>query len=321
MAKLGVIYLFRWADGERAAQNFIASYLAHPAGADHELHVLFKGFPDQRALTAGRSLFTELSISPIELEDSGYDVGSYVAAAKLVSNSRLIFLNGFTELLADNWLRKFDNALSLPGVGMVGATGSWQSLNSYYEVLIRLGQYEITRLTAYALALTLGRHTGIGGYGQERHSAAIKRGLNLLFRPDRYLLRLYEYGRFPNPHIRTNAFMIERSRFLALHIPSFDSKSGAYKFESGRRSITKQIVAQGLRPVVVDRRGQTYEIVNWKTSSTYWTDEQANLIAADNRTRQYENGDSGVRQRLHEYAWIPPSCWTLDVHRSRLQED
>lgn len=318
--EIGVIYLFRWADGDLAARNFIASYVAHPAHANHELHVIFKGFPNQRALTAAQSLFTELSINPIQLEDSGYDIGSFFAAAKLVSNSRLIFFNGFTELLADSWLKRFDDALSLPGVGVVGATGSWQSLSSYYEVLVRLGLNEIARLCAYVPELIAASNAAIKREGHDSQPA-IKRGLYLLFRPDQYLFRLYEYGRYPNPHIRTNAFMIERSRFLALHAPSFVSKSEAYKFESGRRSMTKQILEQGLRPIVVDRSGRTYEIPEWQGSSTYWAGQQTNLVAADNRTRQYNNGDSQLRQRLHDYAWVPPRRWKLNVHRSRLQEN
>lgn len=322
----------RLADGELAARKFIASYLAHPAGTDHELHVIFKGFPDQHTLTLRQSLFTGLSINPIELEDKGYDVGSYFAAAKLISNSRLIFFNGYTELLADNWLRKFDDTLSLPGVGVVGATGSWQSLSSYYEVLIRLGLDEITRLPVYLPSL-LGRtrsepHSArrmngseIRENGNGRHATAFRRGLYLLLRPDWYFLKLYEYGRYPNPHIRTNSFMIERSRFLALDQPSFEHKSGAYKFESGRRSMTRQILAQRLRPVVIDRAGKAYEVAEWKTSSTYWAGRQVNLIAADNRTRQYANGSSELRVRLQDYAWVPPSRWTLKAHRYRIQDD
>ena len=40
-----------------------------------------------------------------------------------------------------------------------------------------------------------------------------------------------EFGRYPNPHIRTNAFMIERDRFLSLTFPLFKKKSDVYKFE------------------------------------------------------------------------------------------
>jgi hypothetical protein len=326
LADIGAVYLYRFAEGELPARAFLDSYRAHPAGVDHDLHVVFKGFPNAHALAAARTIFAGLPINPIELDDTGFDVGSYFAVAKLVSNRRLIFFNTFSELLADDWLKKFDNALSFPDVGLVGATASWQSLSSYYEVLIRLVFHEIIQqLTGHAKGA--GRPGAIQDVQcdrviDERDNAPSRaRGFYLLLRLDKYLLYLHEYGRYPNPHVRSNAFMIERDRFLSLSASSFSRKSSAYKFESGRQSMTKQIVAQNLKPVVIDRHGKVYGIAEWRASSTYWVDQQANLIAADNRTRQYATGDAERRRRLEDYAWVHPSCWTLSVHRSRLQDE
>jgi hypothetical protein len=103
--------------------------------------------------------------------------------------------------------------------------------------------------------------------------------------------------------------MIEKDRFLALKIPSFRSKFSVYKFESGRSSLTCQIIAQGLRAVVVDRKGDVYDPPEWKASSTYWVEDQRNLLAADNRTRQYSEGTSFDRARLQAHAWEDPKLW------------
>jgi hypothetical protein len=332
VADIGVVYLYRFAEGELTARAFLASYRGHPAGVDHDLHVIFKGFPDKGALTSARAIFAGLPINAIELDDKGFDMGAYFAAAKVIPDRRLVFFNTFTGLLADDWLKIFDKALSLPGVGLVGATGSWQSLSSYYEVLIRLGRGEIGRLQNYLTRLAMrvdhskGAQGGRGaqavqGLDEGGNTAALSRGLYLLLRLDQYLFYLYEFGRFPNPHIRTNGFMIERDRFLSLRAPAFRTKFDLYKFESGRQSMTKQIIAQGLRPIVVDRNSSVYDIPEWESSSTYWVDQQANLIAEDNRTRQYESGSQERRRRLHDYAWVHPASWTLDVHRLRLIHD
>jgi hypothetical protein len=329
LADIGVVYLYRFAEGERPARAFLDSYRIHPAGVVHDLHVVFKGFPDARALASARTIFAGLPINSIELDDTGYDVGSYFAAAKLVSNRRLAFFNTFTELLADDWLKNFDAALGLPEVGLVGATGSWQSLSSYYEALIRLGWHEIrhrlngpTEPAASPPNAKENQDRKANGDArvfpgsQDRPlTVQIGRGLYRLARFDLYLLYLYQYGRFPNPHIRTNAFMIERERFLSLHTPPFDEKSGVYKFESGRRSMTKQILAQGLKPLVVDRTGKVYEISEWKSSSTFWNGRQSNLIAADNRTRNYAEGDKELRTWLQDNAWAYPSSWTTRGRR------
>ena len=105
--------------------------------------------------------------------------------------------------------------------------------------------------------------------------------------------------------------MIERSRFLSLDFPSFNKKSDVYKFESGRRSMTKQIMAQGLNPVVVDRTGKVYSISEWRSSSTFWSNDQVNLVVADNRTAEYAAGNKEFREFLEDSAWVHPWSWRV----------
>jgi hypothetical protein len=321
LAQIGVIYLCRFAEGERPVRRFVNSYRAHPAGLEHDLHVIFKGFRSADSLTAARRLFAGLPIHPIELEDKGYDIGSYFAAARLVANHRLIFFNTFAELLADGWLKKFDDALNVPGVGLVGATGSWQSPRSLYVARLKRGLHwarhpldyfnYLRRLRADPLAKNGDRAAPRAGTTDNARQVGGRQlfrrfcdSLYDLLRFDHYLVH---YVSYPNPHIRTNAFMIERDRFLALKVPSFRNKSDLYKFESGRQSLTKQILEQGLRSVVVGRDGHIYDAADWKSSSTYWIDQQANLIAADNRTREYSEGSRQIRTQLQACAWQDPA--------------
>jgi len=327
LADIGVVYLYRFAEGERPVRTFLDSYRARPAGADHDLHVVFKGFPDQRSIASARTLFANLPINPIELDDAGFDIGSYFDAAKVAPNRRLIFFNTFTELLADDWLKKFDDALSLPGVGLAGATGSWQSLSCYYGVTVRLGWRRLKYLLSPHHTPYTGEKQdaqGTNGESSPMPKSIVRIGnfLNtfyILLRIDRYLASLYQYGRFPNPHVRTSAFMIEKDRFLSLRRPPLNKKDDAYKFESGRRSMTKQIMAQGLEPVVVGRNGKAYSIPQWKSSSTFWADEQSNLVAADNRTRDYAHASQAHRFFLENNAWVRPSRWFITESDARLQ--
>ncbi len=323
LAQIGVFYLCRFAEGERPVRRFVDSYRAHPAGLEHDLHVIFKGFSSTTSLGAAQALFTDLPFHSIELEDKGYDIASYFAAAALVTNPRLIFFNTFAELLADDWLKKFADALDQPGVGLVGATGSWQSPRSLYVARVKRGLNWVRhpldylnylgRLRAEPLAGNGDRsppRSGTAGDATSVHARQMLRRLSGsvydLLRFDHYL----HYVPYPNPHVRTNAFMIERDRFLALRASSFRTKFGVYKFESGRQSLTQQVLKQGLRPVVVDRYGRIYEMADWKLSSTYWIDQQANLIVADNRTRDYAEGSRQFRARLQAHAWEHPSSWS-----------
>jgi hypothetical protein len=313
VANTGVVYLYRFAEGEEPAVRFLDSYGRHPAGFEHDLHVVLKGFPNEGALRSARALFRALPINTIEVGDSGYDIGSYFAAARAVSNRQLMFLNTFSEILADNWLAHLDKALSMPGVGLVGATGSWQSVCSSYEaalfrVLNRLKAFGGSINRREQLPVTVDhRGTSQGVYQR----VDIRQVLRNLARAGLYPLRLYEFGRHPNPHIRSNAFMIRRDVFLSLRRPAFDKKIDAYKFESGRQSMTKQVIARDLRPVVVDRCGRVYGVSEWKSSSTFWIDMQHNLLVADNQTNNYAAGSSERRAVLENHAWESPRFWNI----------
>lgn len=311
MSNTGVFYLYRFAEGEAPVHKFLDSYRRHPAGVAHDLHVIFKGFPNRGALDSARALFGSVSINAIEVDDVGYDIGSYIAAARAVANPQLLFFNTFSEILADNWLEHLGKAFRLPGVGLVGATGSWQSASSGYEAallrVLRQPKYYLGRYFG-STAPSSGKN---GRHADDDGPIDIRRLIRRLSRVSLYPLRVYEFGRHPNPHIRTNAFMIRRDVFLSLRGTAFKKKMDAYKFESGRHSMTRQIMARGLRPVVVDRRGKIYELPEWKSSSTFWIDLQGNLLVADNQTNNYATASVERRRLLRNHAWESPRSWDM----------
>jgi hypothetical protein len=305
MHDVGVIYLYRFAEGDGPVRRFLATYARHPAGLDHDLNVVFKGFPDRHAFDRGRASFGDIAFNVIEHEDVGYDIGSYRWAATVASNRRLLFLNTFSQILADGWLRQFDRALDESGIGLVGATGSWLAATAGYEAEAKYYLGEALRWPLRFMGRPVPEPVGSKRTRTRRHRPLHRYFLS----PLEYAQRLYQYGRFPNPHIRTNAFMIERERFLSLDFPRFASKVDAYKFESGRRSMTRQILARNLSPVVVDKNGQTYAVSDWRSSKTFWTERQTNLIIADNRTADYASGDQEQRRVLENLAWVSPWDW------------
>lgn len=117
------------------------------------------------------------------------------------------------------------------------------------------------------------------------------------------LLRAGRYPTFPNPHIRTNAFMVERGLMLDLRWPRVTTKRAAWELESGNDSITRQIEARGLSALVVGRDGRGYARDRWTDSRTFRSDQQQNLLIADNRTRQYAESDPSFRRKLARLAW------------------
>ena len=80
-------------------------------------------------------------------------------------------------------------------------------------------------------------------------------------------------------------------------------KRVTYRLESGPRSITRQVLARGLRAVVAGRDGRAYDVEEWPRSATYRAGRQQNLLVADNRTGDWERASPRLRRRLSRDAW------------------
>jgi hypothetical protein len=108
---------------------------------------------------------------------------------------------------------------------------------------------------------------------------------------------------FPNPHVRSNAFMLARDLARELDWPFGQTKTEAWQFEGGPCSLTRQVDERGLDVLVVGRDGVAYPRERWYESATFRSGDQANLLIADNRTREYAQASPAERQRLAALAW------------------
>lgn len=151
-------------------------------------------------------------------------------------------------------------------------------------------------LAALAGELTRPETGLVGATGSwESHLSAAPRPL----RP----LRRRHFPGFPNPHVRTNAFMLDRELIADLQWPVARRKRHAYVVESGARSLTRQVLDRGLRARVVGRDRRGYDPAEWPASRTFRAGAQENLLVADNRTRQYADAEPSERERLRRMAW------------------
>lgn len=274
---IAVVHLVREQNGGGPVARFITSYRAEPAGIEHELVVAFKGFRDCRPGVAYREILGGVEYRPIFLPDAGLDIGSYFAAARVLKASFLCFLNSYSTVIAPGWLEKLFLHACRASVGLVGASGSYESVAS--------------RVAASAPSPA------------GRWYLAPRRFLGRCrFRLTRGLAER-QYALFPNPHIRTNGFLIRRELMLDLAVPRIRSKADALRFESGRDGLTRQVLGRGLDALVVGADGRAYGVGDWYESRTFRSGDQENLLIADNRTEQYANADPTTRRVLAEYAW------------------
>lgn len=295
---IAVVHLIWGPLGLDPPRRFLASYNARPAGVEHELVVVLNGVEDDQRAGLEAEL-AGVACRTIRLSRPMQDLAAYAQALEHLEHDRVCFVNSHSELLVGDWLRKLDQALEEPRAGLVGASGSWASLRSY--ALRRLG-----------LPSVYGRvwPRGSGAFDEfrriesERIGAPLPRGpLSYLYTALTLADMTFGFNSFPAPHLRTNAFMGERSLLGGLLAAGVRRKFNAYRLESGRRSITAQVLQSGLRALVVDSEGSVSDSGDWPGSETFWSGTQRRLLVSDNQTRIYQSADSHRRALLAQYAW------------------
>ncbi len=320
---IAVVHLVWGPFGTSPLRGFLASYREHVAGVEHELVVLFNGI-DSAQRPEFEAELVGLEHRVIELEEPVQDLAAYAQVAARLQHERVCFLNSYSQLLAPNWLAKLNGGLDQPRAGIAGATGSWASLRSgVLNSLFLPNPYRGVvpgRAVAREQFITMNREIEDLGARTGHPSADTSDADDLAQRPaSRRTLassvvatlktlppmpeQLLRFDGFPAEHLRTNGFMIERCLFAELQFGSLKRKMDAYRLESGRNSITRQLQRRGLRTLVVDREGDAYEPERWHLSNTFWQADQERLLVADNQTRLYANGGLERRELLSAFAW------------------
>jgi hypothetical protein len=304
-----VVHLVWGPLGPSCLREFIDSYRRHPAGLEHELVVLFNGVDSEQR----PALLAELDAvdhTLLTLEQPVQDLLAYRQAAERLEHGRICFMNSYSVLLAPGWLTKLSHALDQPSVGLAGATGSWASLRSWTaNTLFLPNPYRGVapeRRQAFVQFRELGQELGgplqpSAADAPRSSPAARALGVARLVRSTSEQLLRFEG--FPTVHLRTNAFIVERSLLADLRIGRLSSKMDAYSLESGRNSLTAQVLRRGLRPQLVDRVGLLHEADHWAQSRTFWQGDQEQLLVADNQTRIYARGGLERRRLLASLAW------------------
>lgn len=295
MTRIGVIHLIRKKNGVEPFERFLASYQKFPAGESHDLVLIFKGFRFGRGLAAYDRILENIPHKRLYLADFGFDLRPYFKAVKCFDYQYFCFFNSFSQILAPDWLTKLFRPASMEGVGIVAATGSYESFseNSCKREQMLAGMDFVSRL----------RWRISHAFGAPTLQLVVLRLLAWLLRAVGIWDLRRHFPGFPNPHVRTNAFMATREVLLSVQMWPMLFKLSAFLFESGHRSLTNQIMQLGLRPMIVARSGQAYEIEQWPQSSIFRQDLQQDLLVADNQTEAYLAATQERRDELSLLAW------------------
>src|ERR1039457_755109 len=218
LSEICVVHLVRKCNGIEPVQRFLESYRLHPAGMQHDLLFILKGFDDEILPDVYRSLLDEYPHHVIWVEDHGFDIVPYTVAARMLEQRYLCFFNSFSIILGDDWLAKLYRQVIVPGVGIAGASGSWESIYTNCCTEHREGPLPLPKRLARIYDMRVRKK---------------------LFPP------------FPNPHLRTNGFIISRELLNSVSKRRIRTKLDAHRFESGRDGLSGSIRSMGLCLVVV----------------------------------------------------------------------
>lgn len=281
-AKIGVVYLCRANEKRELFCNFVNSYKKFPENCNHELIIIFKGFQDHPPsyLIEIKTIFEGLEYQSIFLPDTGFDIGAYLAAAKVLYHNYLYFFNTHTTIVANGWLNYLYNALNHDNVGLVGTTASYESSykSAYYQWVVAAIDPKSNKIKQFRR------------YFKFKFKNIFNTIIRKTFFSDHVPFEDSEVRHFPNPYIRSNAFMISRELLLDLFGDyNVRTKEDACKFESGSANLTHKIFKLGLKTLIVGKNGIAYDVVDWPNSNTFRLGDQANLLTNDNQTRYYDN--------------------------------
>lgn len=285
-ADITVAFLARGIDGGLAAvEAFLASYGRYAAGTSHSLVLLAKGWEG----VSGRERLSDLAAvagaEVLDLSDEGYDWGAYFRLSAVAKTEYLYLLNTHSRIMRDGWVARPYAQITRPEIGLVGCTASWGSIGwnwAFHSYHIKRLWKKDWRVKSIAYAAWVGL----------RYLAFM-------------LSRQRQFPDFPNPHVRSNAFMLRTAHlreFAAQHdMPN--TKHQAHLLECGRNGLSRFIEAKGLGLLLCGADGGAHPPSSWPESGIFCCPNQPNLLVADNLTQEYENRTAAKKRDLELAFW------------------
>lgn len=348
---IAVIYLARSAEGSILdVAKFFASYQKYPAGIPHSLYVIRKGFGERTGAEKGIEVITEpFGPTFFDVPDDGFDINAYLEISHHIDEDYVCFFNTFSEILAPNWLKFLSEQVIRPNVGIAGCTASYESLITSHRAMSKavwlsvvkkvefdphlydFFQPEIDNHTSlwkdqsdalglsstdleYGNRFTENRFKSLDADFEEGWQSAIDKGGPLEI--------LANFQPFPNPHIRSNGFIIDRKRLLQIAPRIEYTKDACVKFESGIEGLSARILAEGQDLILIDKKGKAFNQNNWWKSLTFRLGNQEDLIVSDNQTNKFEELSEKLRIRDSYFSWgryIYSSCPFNHISRTEYE--
>jgi len=114
--RVALVHLVRKQNPPEAFARFWKSYVDHPPGMDHDLIIVWKNFIG----VDHPNVPGEVNVRHFVVSDQGCDIDIYFKVSKMFDYDAFVFLNSWSEIIKDGWLKTMHNAMR-DEVGLVGA--------------------------------------------------------------------------------------------------------------------------------------------------------------------------------------------------------
>ncbi len=256
---LAIVYLIHKNDDIARLYNFLDSVEGFQVPSSWQFNILFKGFSSkQLSKIANGELtrFPRFQIYPVP--NHGFDLESYRWFAKRNPRDHYLFLSSSSRLTMQESINLIESVDQDSTNTFHFSLGSRISLATNNLVMLELkhlylrGKVPDEFLQRYSQMF-------IGRKLQIIRSATLKKHsletiwlarviINLYYKILKAISRIQyrNFPRYPNPHIRTTGFHVDRETFLSIEYGFQFSKKRALLLESGSKSILRQMLKKGV---------------------------------------------------------------------------
>lgn len=256
---VAVVYLFHKNDDITRLHDFLDSVEGFQIPSSWKFNILFKGFSSKSLSTITNGTLSRFpGFQTYLVPNRGFDLESYRWFAKRNPHDQYLFLSSSSLLTKQQSIDIIKSIILDSTNSFYFSLGSKISLATNNLVVLELkhlylqGEIPDQFLQRYS-KMFIGRKLriirSVTMKKNNQETIPLTRGLiNLYFKILKGIshVRYRNFPKFPNPHIRTTGFQVDRETFFSLEYGFQFSKMRALSLESGSQSILKQLLNRGV---------------------------------------------------------------------------
>jgi hypothetical protein len=250
----------------------------------YKVYIIFKGWNKKDHINP-KSFFNNIKkkINFFYFSDDGFDLGTYFKILKYINEEYIYFFNSTSKIVNKNFFKYSIKAMLDKKLGLLGYAGSFGTLRPSIKRIFFKLKIDINKNFINTLKIFL---------------------IDIISFP--YYLYLYKnFPKFPNPHIRSHVFLIQKNLYKQFSKNSKypKTKIEVCELESGKKGLTQFVQQNGYDVKVINSKNKIYNVKECDKSETWRTGRKQLVLVADYATVFYEKMPIN-RKLFKEYcAW------------------